>query len=186
MGKASGHPYDAIVLAGGRARRAGGHKLDLRRDGRTLLDHAIEAVSGAATLVLVGPVTELATDREVIWRREDPPYGGPVAAITAALADLCSDATVVLAGDVPYAAEVVPALLADLRGDAAVAVDDTGALQPLLAAYRTQWLRDRVRTATPAARSLLDGARIATVTTATSGDVDTAEDAARLGFSVDG
>ena len=54
--------------------------------------------------------------------------------------------TVVVAGDMPYAAAAVPVLVAALAGageevEAAVGVDDDGHANPLLAAYRTSALR---------------------------------------------
>lgn len=180
--------YDAIVLAGGRARRAGGQKLGLRRDGRSVLDNAVLAVSGAATVVLVGPqVAVPEVPGRVVWRREDPPYGGPVAAIAAALPGLSSDRVVVLAGDVPAAGPAVAAVVAALAADVdvAVVVDAEGVRQPLLAAYRAGWLRERIAAGGPAARSLLDGARCVEVADRwdAARDVDTPEDAAALGFT---
>lgn len=178
--------YDAIVLAGGRARRAGGRKLALRRDGRTLLEHAVGAVAGAGTVVVVGPQVPLDAPLQTTWRREDPPYAGPVAAVGAALADVTAPWVLVVAGDLPYAAPAVAALLTAVVAevDAAVVVDADGVRQPLLAAYDSGWLRARVAAGGAAARSLLDGARIVEVldTWGAADDIDTDGDATRLGF----
>ena len=47
--------------------------------GRTLLEHALEALVDAAEVVVVGdPVP---TTRPVTFTRENPRYGGPVAAL---------------------------------------------------------------------------------------------------------
>jgi molybdopterin-guanine dinucleotide biosynthesis protein A len=79
----------------------------------------------------------------VQWARERPPGGGPVAGLAAGLEvarlgrpDLAW--VVVLAGDQPFAAEGLPALLAARvpGADAVVGVDQDGRDQPLLAAYR--------------------------------------------------
>jgi molybdopterin-guanine dinucleotide biosynthesis protein A len=72
--------FAAIVLAGGRAERLdGADKASVEYRGRTLLEHAIEALADAAEVVVVGdPVP---TTRPVTFTREDPPYGGPVAAL---------------------------------------------------------------------------------------------------------
>ena len=72
--------YSAIVLAGGRAARLGGaDKAAVEHAGRTLLEHAIEAVADADEVVVVGdPVP---TTRPVTFCRESPRYGGPVAAL---------------------------------------------------------------------------------------------------------
>lgn len=138
-------PHDAVVLAGGRGRRLDhARKPEVRVAGRALLDRVLDATGGAARVVVVGP-PELARPgvRTVL---EDPPDGGPVAGIDAgvrALEDepgVRPDRVLVLACDVPLAAEVVPRLLAAARGtpsaDVAWAVDAEGRGQPLLALYR--------------------------------------------------
>lgn len=181
-----GTRFDAIVLAGGRARRAGGDKLALRRDGRALLEHAVAAVSGAGTVVVVGPQVPLDVPCGVRWRREEPPFAGPIAAIGAALPDLGAPWVLVLAGDLPHAAPAVPVLLAAVTTglDAVAVVDTEGVRQPLLAAYEIQWLRTRVAAGATAARSLLDGANVAEVpdTWGAADDIDTIADAERHGF----
>ena len=71
--------FDAVVLAGGRAERLdGADKAALDVAGATLLDRALRAVAGARTVVVVGD--ERPTDVPVVWTRERPAYGGPVAA----------------------------------------------------------------------------------------------------------
>jgi len=76
--------FDAVVLAGGRAERLdGADKAALDVAGATLLDRALRAVVGARTVVVVGD--ERPTDVPVLWARERPAYGGPVAAAYAGL-----------------------------------------------------------------------------------------------------
>ena len=71
--------FDAVVLAGGRAERLdGADKAALDVAGATLLERALRAVVGARTVVVVGD--ERPTDVPVVWTRERPAYGGPVAA----------------------------------------------------------------------------------------------------------
>lgn len=179
-------PYDAVVLGGGRSSRAGGDKLALVRDGRPLLAYAVDAVASAARVVIVGPEAA-GLPRSVLWRRDDPPYAGPVAAIAAALPDLTADVVVVLAGDLASPGAAVPVLVTALTHgvDAAVLLDGDGVRQPLLAAYRAGWLRARVAVGRAAARSLLDGARLVEIpdTWGAARDVDTRGDAAELGFT---
>lgn len=131
--------WDAIVLAGGSARRLGGvDKPGLRVGGRTLLEHAVAAVAGAATAVVVGPPRPL--DTPVVWCREDPPGGGPVAAVAAGLARTTAPTIVLLAADLPGVAPAVPLLLASLDTDPdaglAVLVDESGRPNYLAAAWR--------------------------------------------------
>ncbi|MEV6939475.1 NTP transferase domain-containing protein, partial [Streptomyces sp. NPDC051132] len=77
-------PYDAVVLAGGAARRLGGaDKPGVRVGGRALLDRVLAACADARTTVVVA--TPRPTVRPVRWAREEPPGGGPVAALAAGL-----------------------------------------------------------------------------------------------------
>jgi molybdopterin-guanine dinucleotide biosynthesis protein A len=128
--------YDAIVLAGGRARRLGGSaKPQLTVAGRTLLDHVLAAVADAGRVVVVGP--EQAVERPVIWRREDPPGGGPVAALAAGVPATAEDVVVVLAADLPWIAPAVPVLVAAVPpSGAALLVDASGRANYLAAAWR--------------------------------------------------
>ncbi len=74
--------FCAVVLAGGRAERLdGADKASVEYRGRTLLEHAIEALMDASEVVVVGdPVP---TTRPVTFTRESPRYGGPVAGLLA-------------------------------------------------------------------------------------------------------
>ncbi|MGN8244428.1 molybdenum cofactor guanylyltransferase [Cellulomonas soli] len=144
--------FDAVVLAGGRARRLGGaSKPEIPVGGRALVDHVLEATVGARRVVLVAP--EHLVRPGVVTVLEDPPDGGPCAGIAAGLDALGSDPAglvLVLACDVPLAAQVVPALLAAVGGaepgvDGARVTDQDGRPQHLLAVYRRRALDDAVR-----------------------------------------
>ncbi|MFD8817443.1 NTP transferase domain-containing protein [Streptomyces sp. NPDC059627] len=137
-------PYDAIVLAGGAARRLGGaDKPAVRVGGRPLLDRVLAACTGARRTVVVAAPRP--TSRPVHWTREDPPGGGPVAALDAGLRHTTADYAVVLSADLPFLEEAtVERLLSALRtsgADAALLTDADGRDQPLVAAYRTTALR---------------------------------------------
>jgi len=142
-----------IVLAGGGSRRLGQDKLAVDLDGRTVLDTVLRGVSNVAPgvdVVVVGP--HRPGPDTVLRVREEPPGGGPVAALAAGLAadlgrGLADDELVaVLAGDQPFAAGALPLLSAAARdnGDGAVGVDEDGRYQPLLAVYRAGPLRRAV------------------------------------------
>lgn len=136
--------FDAIVLAGGRSSRMGDvDKVGVVLDGLPLLAHACEAVSTAETLVVAGPAGLLGMPERAVVVREDPPFGGPAAALAAGLAALGDDHAeliVVLAADVPRAAAAVPALLAaaSVSVDGVVARSSDGHRQPLVAVYRAK------------------------------------------------
>jgi molybdopterin-guanine dinucleotide biosynthesis protein A len=128
--------FDALVLAGGRAHRLDGvDKPALDVGGRSLLDRVLAAVDAARRVVVVGP--ERPTHRAVAWCREDPPGGGPVAAIAAGLAHVGAAYVAVLAVDLPFVdGDVVHRLVSAAAGrDGAVLVDAGGRDQVLCAVY---------------------------------------------------
>ncbi|GAB7061901.1 NTP transferase domain-containing protein [Streptomyces mexicanus] len=136
--------HDAVVLAGGAARRLGGaDKPAVRVGGRTLLDRVLGACAGARTTVVVADPRP--TARPVRWAREEPPGGGPVAALDAGLRHATAEHVVVLSADLPFLAPAtVRRLLDELRAgraDGVLLTDADGRDQPLVAAYRTRALR---------------------------------------------
>ena len=188
-------PLAAIVIAGGEARRFGADKLALRdAEGRTLLEVTVAGVAQVADpVIVVGPERGLATD--VIWAREDPPGGGPCAALIAGLACVPDDAAhvAVLAGDAPAGASAVTALR-QVIDDAAAAVvtDESGREQPMTAVYAVRALKTALAAygegRDMSIRQVLDDLRPQTVVKiidqwSASSDIDLPEDAGRLGFS---
>jgi molybdopterin-guanine dinucleotide biosynthesis protein A len=124
--------WAAVVLTGGGGRRLGGaDKAVLEHAGRTLLEHALAAVRDAHEVVVVGP--EIPTSRPVVFTRESPPGGGPLAGVSAGVAALSGtpDLVVVLAVDMPHVtASTVARLLAAVGdGDGAWLVDGAGRRQ---------------------------------------------------------
>lgn len=158
----SGHPAGAsltaatatvgvVIPSGGTARRLGGtDKPALDVGGRSILARLVADLR-PLPIVIVGPrpVDLDDTPLDVMWCTEDPPRGGPAAAIAAG-ANLLPDVDVIvaIAGDQPFAASAVPrlvrALMASPTADAALGVDGDGRDQPLLAAYRAAALRVRL------------------------------------------
>jgi molybdopterin-guanine dinucleotide biosynthesis protein A len=108
----------------------GGDKTALEVGGRSLRQIAVDALAGACQVLVIGPGGDLV---------EDPPGGGPLAAIAAGLVRVTAPVVAVLAADLPFVtAEIVTQLVGQAT---AVAVDDDGRAQYLLAAYRTDDLR---------------------------------------------
>ncbi|QXJ19936.1 molybdenum cofactor guanylyltransferase [Actinomadura graeca] len=138
-------PFDAVVLAGGRARRLGGaDKPAVPVGGRPLIEWVAAAAAGASRLVVVGPPRDVLPGAVLV--REDPPGGGPVPALRAGLAEVRAGRTALLAADLPF---LRPAHLVRLlrevdaaRGrDGAVLVDGDGREQWLAGCWRTDALR---------------------------------------------
>ncbi|WP_395573118.1 NTP transferase domain-containing protein [Streptomyces sp. BK79] len=153
--------YDAVVLAGGAARRLGGaDKPGLRVGGRALLDRVLAACAGARTTVVVADPRP--TVRPVTWAREDPPGGGPLAALAAGLGPTTAEHVVVLSADLPFLAEdSVGRLLSALAAgdaDGVLLTDADGRDQPLVAAYRASALRRELSALTRDRAARTDGA----------------------------
>ncbi|WIB65959.1 MULTISPECIES: NTP transferase domain-containing protein [unclassified Curtobacterium] len=190
--------HDALVLAGGRGSRLGGaDKPAIVLGHSTLLDRAVAAVASAQTVAVVGPV-RTSVPGGTVQVCEDPPYGGPAAAIGAGLQAIRghrvpSPLTVVLAADLPAVVPAVRALLrlvaaTDPAVDGWVGTDPGGRRQYLLAAYRTETLWSACRSLTlergslegAAVRALLQPLRLVEValTAALTADIDTTADLA--------
>lgn len=139
--------FDAIVLAGGRGSRLGApSKPEYVVGGRRLVDVALSSASSARRIVLVGPGP---APQGVLLTREDPPFGGPVAAVAAGFAVLPDHAawTVLLACDLPGAEAGVAQLLSadpESTSDGVCLLDADGRLQWLLGCYRTEALAGRL------------------------------------------
>jgi molybdopterin-guanine dinucleotide biosynthesis protein A len=122
-----------VVLAGGESRRFGRDKLAADVDGRSLLGVTLDSIPTDLPVVVVGP--ERPVRRSVRFVREDPPGGGPAAALVAGLTaalDAGAGAVATLPGDAPVAGTAVPVLLEALQGrDLVVAEAFDGQVFPL-------------------------------------------------------
>jgi molybdopterin-guanine dinucleotide biosynthesis protein A len=177
-----------IVLAGGSASRLSGmDKPMLDVGGIPLLRRVVSALSVADPVVVVGPERPGVPD--VRWAREDPPGGGPVAALAAGLATLPADfagPVVLLAGDLPAITQsTVDKLLAALgEADGAVLADSGGNRQWLLGAWRAGALRAALppNPVGASVRRTLGGLSIVDVPAAPGegADIDTPEDLDRF------
>jgi molybdopterin molybdotransferase len=180
-------PVHAIVLAGGASRRLGGDKPEQRVGGRRLLDIVLAAVIDADRVVVVGPPRNVPSGVTVVC--EDPPGGGPVAAVAAGLSALPGGPSdiVVLAADLPRITPTAVDMLVAARGvaPAVLAVDDSGRVQYLTAVWDSAALTAALALSPPRMRDLTP----ADATTAPmSGveDVDTAEELAAARAYADG
>lgn len=159
----------SMIIGGGQSSRMGQDKAQLEKSGRTLLEHAIDALDFCSEIVVVAPERKLhARDAwpPVRFCLEDPPLGGPVAGVAAGVAALESSGEVggsgssgvhspdidviVLPVDMPNPHEAVAQLrAASLGGDGGVGggadgvalEDEEGWIQYLLGRYRLSSMR---------------------------------------------
>lgn len=127
-----------VVLAGGRATRMGEPKAELLLAGHRLIDLVIASVPASSPIIVVGPHIPL--DREVSFCLEEPRFGGPVAALAAAVSRVMTPWLLLTAVDMPRSGDLALDLvehLADETADALVPIDATGRRQPLCSALRT-------------------------------------------------
>lgn len=186
-----GPPEAGIVLAGGRGSRLGGlDKAGLEVDGAPLIEHALAALGGCSPLIVVGP--DHVGRPGVTTVREEPPLGGPAAAVVAGLAALPHEGPErvwLLACDLPRAEELVE-LLCSALAERPLGADEDGAIVRD-AGGREQWLAglyrvERLRQAAAALgdpegaplRGIVGGLRLRTVTDTAGAavDLDTWED----------
>lgn len=196
--------FDALVLEGGRSTRLGEiPKAALVFQGRTLLERTVAAVGSARAIAVVGPMPPVPLPAGVLLAREEPPFAGPAAAVAAGLValarhtDRVAPHTLVLACDMPAVPHVVERLLGAVAscGEAAdgfIAVDADGIQQPLAAVYATTALTAAASTHSAdggleglSMRRLIGGLSLVPVHVSggETDDVDTWEDARRLGVS---
>jgi molybdenum cofactor guanylyltransferase len=161
----------AIVLAGGASQRFPPDKLAQQLDGEPLLNHVLASLpEQVTTVIVVGAIREVI--RPVIFASEEPPGGGPAAALVAGLRralDESNDAIVTLPGDAPLAGQAAGTLLSRLGSEpnieAVVAIDSAGHEQPLQLALRRAAAEKLLAAAGPSgaagvsARRLLDALR---------------------------
>jgi molybdopterin-guanine dinucleotide biosynthesis protein A len=179
-----------VLTGGGAARLGGADKAGIELGGRTLLEHALEALVDATEVVVVG--AEVPTSRPVTFTREDPAGGGPAAGLVAGLRCFARrpSCVLVLAVDMPLvSSSTVQRLVGGVaHHDGAVLVAPGGRFQYLCAAYSTAALegaRDAAGEEAAHGQSMrdlvaaLDLARIV-ATGDESRDLDTWDDLAEL------
>ncbi|HLS03828.1 MAG TPA: NTP transferase domain-containing protein [Actinomycetales bacterium] len=193
----------SMIIGGGQSTRMGQDKSRLNFRGRTLLEHAVDALAFCDEILIVAPERELGGGAHwpaVRFTLEDPPHGGPVAGLAAGVAawEELADAehVVILPVDMPNPGRAAAWL--DVEGRAAlgpevdgvVLEDEAGWPQYLLGRYRLGALRRAVAalgsTRNKSMRKfgeLLNVARIP-VENLTLIDVDTPEDARAHGIEI--
>lgn len=149
--------FDAVVLAGGRARRFGADKPAAHLGGRALIEWSAAAASGASRLIVVGPRRDVLPGAVLV--REDPPGAGPAPGLRAGLAEVRAPRLALLAADMPFLRPAHIARLLEAMGERAgsVLVDEDGREQWLAGCWRAGPLRTALAAYTGASlRGLLE------------------------------
>jgi len=171
----------AFVLAGGRSSRMGTDKAFVEFQGCTLLNRALDLVTGITpTVHIVGSRERFGAFGDVV--EDEIPDHGPLGGIHAALRASPSDRNLIVAVDMPFvtAAFLQYLLTEDKRSEAAVTVPRAaGNWQPLCAVYRRAF-------AVRAESALRSGHnRIDALFEETTVRIINEEDLGRAGFSAD-
>jgi molybdopterin-guanine dinucleotide biosynthesis protein A len=132
---------NGFVLAGGQSSRMGADKAFLALNGQTLLERALETISGvASTVSILGSREKFGAFGNVI--EDEFPNHGPLGGIHAALRASCKELNLILAVDVPFVEKRFLEYLAEeARDNSAVATVPraSGGWQPLCAIYRREF-----------------------------------------------
>jgi len=110
--------------------------------GVTALEWLIGGLQEAAEIIVVGPARP--TSRAVTFCLEEPRFGGPVAALGAAIVEVTTPALMVLGVDAPGSAALGVKLMAELEASTRVGIlpiDDQNTPQPLSMVVRTGVLK---------------------------------------------
>ena len=129
---------NTIILTGGTSKRFGSDKSEALINGKTLLQIL---ASGLSDLIIVGPRTDI----DAIYVREEPIGTGPVAAIAAGMKEVDSELVAIFATDMPFSPKLLPQLKSALIHDAALPLDSDGFIQPLAGVYRSDKLRNALK-----------------------------------------
>lgn len=159
-----------IILAGGRSTRMGADKAQMLVDDRRLVDHALDSLPHEWDTVIVSP---LDLGRPTVT--EDPPYGGPVAGISAGLQVLDNPLVAVMAVDAPHSGRMLRRLLAALGDDDVAVATTDGYVQPLCAVWKRNCLEsalEQVGDRDVAAKRLIAAARNVTYIPGDGSEVD--------------
>ena len=137
----TGRGVSGIVLAGGRSARFGRDKLAEPVDGRPLLEHAIGAVAGLSSevLVVVAPGAEPIAPAGTILVHDPMAFEGPLVGLGAGLRAAREPFALVIGGDMPaLVVAVLERLISGLDDDAVdvVVLEHDGRARPLPMAVR--------------------------------------------------
>ena len=125
---------NSIILTGGTSKRFGSDKFKALINGFSLLEIAARDLED---LIIVGPESPI----KAIYVQEEPPLGGPVAAIASAIGLVKSELVGIFAVDMPFATRIISELSKGLINDAALPLDREGIAQPLSGIYRVESLK---------------------------------------------
>lgn len=131
-----------VILTGGTSRRMASDKADLPfGSDHTLLGYILSQIQRDNQVLIAGPPRPY----PATYLREDPPGGGPVAALAAALTRVESEYLAVLAVDTPFGASWLLHQRLSPGIDALIPCDDNGREHYLCALYRSAALRDALQ-----------------------------------------
>ena len=133
---------EVIILTGGSSTRFGSDKSKIDFAGLPLVEQVLAYFPVETRFIVVGPSFP-STKYDLRFTQEDPPGGGPVAALAAGLQMVESEYVALVATDMPFAGKAIAQLFQylPLTKDALIPIDSKRKPQPLCAIYRVTSLQ---------------------------------------------
>ena len=133
----------ALILTGGKSTRFGSNKSRAMFGERSLIEELLASFPQDIDVIVVGP-TITNSSRPLKYAQEDPPGGGPVAAISAGIELVQTNFVAIIATDMPFAGQIIEFLSEDLffTEDALIPLDARGVRQSLCGIYKVDSLRN--------------------------------------------
>jgi len=128
-----------IVLSGGKSKRMGQEKGLVQYQGKALIEYAIETLKPLCHELVISTANDDYAYLTYPMIADEIPDCGPIGGINTCMKTTDADIYLVISCDTPHVpTDLFVDLIAQLKGNAVVPVDETGRKQPLAACYSSQ------------------------------------------------
>ncbi|MGZ2370374.1 molybdenum cofactor guanylyltransferase [Ancylomarina sp. YFZ004] len=125
-----------IVLSGGKSRRMGQEKGLVKYQGKALIEYAIETLKPLCHELVISTSNDDYSYLALPMIADEIPDCGPIGGISTCMKAVEADVYLVISCDTPHLpTELFTDLIAQLKGNAIIPIDETGRKQPLAACY---------------------------------------------------
>ena len=128
-----------IVLSGGKSKRMGQEKGLVQYQGKALIEYAIETLKPLCDELVISTANDAYTYLGYPMIADEIPDCGPIGGINTCMKTIEANIYLVISCDIPHVpTDLFVDLMAQLKGNAVVPIDESGRKQPLAACYSTQ------------------------------------------------